>query len=106
MIIDFIKKNPEKKFIIVAPTHNLKNQIYNDARDIGITNIFNTPDIKKYHISDEIMERVERYYRIRAGMKVIPFLRKIRNRLKESDIDYKHISMYLDDCEKAKYYDV
>ncbi len=105
MIIDFIRCNPEQKFIIVAPTHNLKNQIYVDARNSGITDIFNTPDIKEYCISDEIMEQVECYYKIGAGMKVIPFLRKIRSRLKESDIDYKHISMYLDDCEKAKDYD-
>lgn len=105
MIIDFIRRNPEQKFIIVAPTHNLKNQIYVDARNSGITDIFNTPDIKEYCISDEIMEQVECYYKIGAGMKVIPFLRKIRSRLKESDIDYKHISMYLDDCEKAKDYD-
>lgn len=91
MIIDFIRRNPEQKFIIVAPTHNLKNQIYSDARNSSITDIFNTPDIKEYCISDEIMEQIECYYKIGAGMKVIPFLRKIRSRLKESDIDYKYI---------------
>ncbi len=105
MIINFMKLNSDQKFIIVAPTHNLKNQIYSDARNSGITDIFNTPDIKEYCISDEIMEQVDCYYSIGAGMKVIPFLRKIRRRLKESDIDHKHISMYLDDCEKAKDYD-
>lgn len=30
MIIDFMRRNPEQKFLIVAPTHNLKNQIYAD----------------------------------------------------------------------------
>ncbi len=60
MIIDFMRHNPEKKFIIVAPTHNLKNQIYSDARNCGITNIFNTPDIYEYRISDEIMEQIKR----------------------------------------------
>ncbi|MCM1231666.1 MAG: DEAD/DEAH box helicase family protein [Ruminococcus flavefaciens] len=105
MIIDFMKQNPEQKFIIVAPTHNLKNQIYVDARNIGITHIFNTPDIKEYRISDEIMEQVECYYKIGAGMKVIPFLRKIRSRLCENEPDYRNISMYLDECEKAKNYD-
>lgn len=105
MIIDFMKQNPEQKFIIVAPTHNLKNQIYADARNSGITHIFNTPDIKKYRISDEIMEQVECYYKIGAGMKVIPFLRKIRSSLCENEPDYRNISIYLDDCEKAKNYD-
>lgn len=51
------------------------------------------------------MEQVECYYRIGAGMKVIPFLKKIRSRLCESEPDYRHISMYLDDCEEAKDYD-
>lgn len=105
MIIDFMRRNPEQKFIIAAPTHNLKNQIYSDARNSGITDIFNTPDIKEYRISDEIMEQVECFYKIGAGMKVIPFLRKIRSRLKENDIDYRNISMYLDDCEKVNDYD-
>ena len=68
MIIDFMRCNPEKKFMIVAPTHNLKNQIYSDAKSSGITNIFNTPNIKEYRISDEIMEQVECYYRIGAGI--------------------------------------
>lgn len=105
MIIDFMRRNPEKKFIIVAPTYNLKNQIYSDVKSSGITNIFNTPDIKEYCISDEIIEHVERCYNIGAGIKVIPFLRKIKNRLKETEPDYRNISMYLDDCEKAKNYD-
>lgn len=76
MIIDFMRHNPEKKFIIVAPIHNLKNQIYSDAKSSGITNIFNIPDINEYRISDEIMEQVEHYYRISAGIKVISFLKK------------------------------
>lgn len=99
-----MRRNPEKKFIIVAPTHNLKNQIYSDAKNSSITNIFNIPDIKEYRISDEIMKQVERYYRIGAGIKVISFLKKIKGRLKECDIDYSHISMYLDNCEKANNY--
>lgn len=37
-------------------------------------------------------------------MKAIPFLRKIRNQLKETESDYRYISMCFDDCEKVKNY--
>lgn len=105
MIIDYIKQNPDKKFIISAPTHKLKNQIYKDAKDSGITNIFNTPDIKEYPISKEIMEQVDKYYRIGAGMKVLPFLKKVRSKIHKDSLDYKCIDEYLKDCETAKTFD-
>lgn len=84
-----MRRNLEQKFIIVAPTHNLKNQIYVDARNSGIMDIFNTPDIKEYRISYEIMEQVECYYKIGAGMKIILFLKKSEVKQKKLSKDLR-----------------
>lgn len=105
MIIDYIKQNPDMKFIIAVPTHKLKNQIYSDAKAAGITDICNTPDIKEYPISVKIMEQVENLYQIGAGVKVVPFLNDIKNRMRETDSDYINISMYLTECGKLRSYD-
>ncbi|MGN0606224.1 MAG: hypothetical protein ACI4JM_06855 [Oscillospiraceae bacterium] len=102
--IDYMKSS-KKSLIIAVPTHELKNQIIEDAESSGILNICSTPDIRTYGISEEIIEEMQELYRIGAGMYALRLLALKLNEIAKDNTDYDKISRYLNDCRKSSDFD-
>lgn len=92
-------KNSVKPILIAVPTHELKEQIIRDAKNAGVKDIFGTPDMNAYGISEEIIEETNDIYRIGAGRYALKFLAEKLNHISKNNADYIKISQYLRDCK-------
>lgn len=90
-----------KPFLIAVPTHKLKNQILEDARNMGITDICCTPDIDEYPISEEIKNSMKHFYHIGAGEFALKYLTGQLLKMNKTNPDYEMISSYLRRCKKT-----
>ena len=98
-------KNSKKSLLIAVPTHNLKNEILNKAREMGIENICCTPDLNDYSLSDKLKNEIDNLYRIGAGEYVLKYLTGQLKIMKKTDSDYQQISCYLDSLKRAYRFD-
>lgn len=98
--IRYMKENV-KHLLIAVPTHELKEQIINDARIAGVENICATPDIDTYGISEEIIDEMQCIYHIGAGAYAMKFLSSKLQYLDSNSSDYDNISRYLKDCKSS-----
>lgn len=94
--------------LIVAPTNDLKDQIFNDCvAKYGYGNFMKTPKIPKFKV-EEIQERVENLYAMGLHSAVKRFLSKKKVELKKKDkinkeeeSDLQEIELYLEQNKRA-----
>lgn len=96
-------KDTNKLYLIVVPTHKLKDEIYNKAISLGITKIARTPSIPK--LSDEVSDIITHTYNVGAGEYALPILRTVFSSLDKNDIDYIPLCEYLNHLDTLMEYD-
>lgn len=96
-------KYSERPFLIVVPTHKLKNEVCQKALDLGIKNIACTPEMPIF--SDELQGKIERWYSVGAGQIAIEKLRNILQTMKENDKDFMSLKSYIEQYDRAKDFD-
>lgn len=94
-------KNSTHSVIIAVPTHELKEQIFRDAKSQGIENICATPNIDTYGISKEVLEEMKDFYDIGAGAYALRFLAEELQQMKKDNPDHEKISRFLKDCKNT-----
>lgn len=102
MYLDMLM-NASEKFMIVVPTHNLKDEIYNRAVNMGIRNIVSMPRLPI--LSQEIQGIINHYYNIGAGKLAIQKYRRLLEILNKYSDDYRAIKQYLDEVDKVLDFD-
>ncbi len=90
----------ERPFLIVVPTHKLKNEVCQKALGLGIKNITCTPEMPIF--SDELQGEIERWYSVGAGQIAIEKLRNILQTMKENDKDFMFLKRYIEQYDIAK----
>ena len=101
--IDYALGDYKCSKVIVAPTNDLKDQIFNDCiTKYGYGNFMKTPKLPKFKV-EEIQERVENLYAMGLHSAVKRFLNKKRTELKnkkkktaEEKQDLQKIESYLE----------
>ena len=91
--IDMIK-NTDESFMIVVPSHDLADEIYDRAISSGINNIISAPRLPV--LSDEIQQEIDHYYNIGAGELAIQEYRELLKTLDKNSSDYMAVRHYLD----------
>lgn len=86
--------NASEAFMIVVPTHDLKDEVYNRALNMGVRNIMAMPRLPI--LSDEIQAIINHYYDIGAGKLAIHEYRSLLEKLDRHSDDYAEIKQYLD----------
>lgn len=88
-------KTADMPCVIAVPTHELKDEIYNKARNHGIENICCTPTLPEQVLSPEIMSEINHLFNIGAGQEVLRYLRTLLSDMNKSDKNYDVINEYL-----------
>jgi len=91
----------DKPLLIAVPTHDLKKEILQKARNIGIENICCTPDLDDYTLSADLKREIDNLYTIGAGEYVLKYLTGQLQKLKHTDNDYVQILAYLNALKYA-----
>ena len=90
--------NASDAFMIVVPTHDLKDEVYNRALNMGVRNIMAMPRLPI--LSDEIQAIINHYYDIGAGKLAIHEYRSLLEKLDRHSDDYAEIKQYLDKVDE------
>ncbi len=94
------------KVIIAVPTNRLKNQVYNQLKELGVEDIFQTPELKVIH-DKETREKADYLMEIGAFKTRKEFLEKSIKRLKdkkEDEFDEKEIEKIEEDIDNISFY--
>ena len=87
-------QSSEKHCIIAVPTNGLKRQVYQSAKNAGLT-VMMTPSIKDYRdIDPSIASRIQLLYDIGAEHDVAKYIREVAK-----DQNNAELSKYLEDCD-------
>lgn len=89
--------------VVVVPTNNLKDQIYEDAvKKYGTYNFMKTPALPTFKVA-EIQEKVENYYKMGLHSAVKKYLYKKKKEIEEKEkitskekVDLDNINYYLE----------
>lgn len=100
--IDMLK-NTDESFMIVVPSHDLADEIYNRAVYTGIENIMSAPRLPV--LSDDVQQVIDHYYNIGAGELAVREYRNFLETLDKSSPDYMMIKYYLDKVDEVLKYD-
>lgn len=85
-------------FMIVVPTHDLKDEIHTRALNMGVKSIMAMPRLPV--LSEEIQAVINHYYDIGAGELAIQEYRRLLETLDKHSEDYREIKQYLDKVDE------
>lgn len=103
LYLNYLLKNPNETFLIAAPTHKLKMEVYNNAIRKGIRNIAYTPEMPEF--SPEIQEKINRIYAVGAGKHALHMMSEICNNLPDGHHDKRAFQEYCSTLENVEEYD-
>jgi len=99
-----LMKNTTMKILIAVPTVILKNEIYADAKKMGIDKIVEAPSLEeiKDELPDYMYDHIDYLYKSGKYHAVYPYIKKIVEN-NEEDTDFsKILSKYMNDMKKFK----
>lgn len=94
LYLDYLCQNTGKTFLIAAPTHKLKMEVYYKAISKGIKNIAYTPEMPEF--SSEIQEKIKHIYVIGAGKYALKVMNELCEQIPSKHPDYIALRNYLE----------